>query len=231
MVWVNIIKYLNAVREQFQSCWLFMFSAFSHTKPQNHSGAQEEHLGQAADAKLQEQFPKTSGRQTDRQTPRGAGLGCQPEQPGRNPFLENHLVGAASAHTKAAANCKSQLTLGDRFGRRQQPVALSGAAATPDQACPFEEQPPWLVSNLLMWLLLQTVSTGSASGLGEKLECLWKPAGTRHFFVFFRHSRFLAVSEKSPALQVICLKQPGKTRLTILWFQKPFLVSNVYSFS
>lgn len=50
MVRVSAIKYLNAVREQFQSCWLFMFSAFSHPKPQNHFGAWEEYLGQAAEA-------------------------------------------------------------------------------------------------------------------------------------------------------------------------------------
>lgn len=65
-----------------------MFSASSHTKPQNHSGAQEEYLGEAAEAELEEQFPKSS----DRQRPGGAGLGHQPEGPGSNPLLGNRLV-------------------------------------------------------------------------------------------------------------------------------------------
>ncbi|KAF2988511.1 hypothetical protein EK904_013878 [Melospiza melodia maxima] len=46
----------------------YVFCLLSHQ--QNHSGAQEEYPGQAAEAELQEQFPKTS----DRQTPRGGGL-------------------------------------------------------------------------------------------------------------------------------------------------------------
>lgn len=140
MVQVSTIKYLNAVREQFQSCWLFMFSASSHTKPQNTL----EHTRNisAAEAELQEHFPKTSDRQTDRQTPRGAGLGLQPEQPGTNPFLGNHLVRAAAAPSRAVNPSSQRGWIWQETTTR----VLSGAA----QPRPSEEQLPLAVSNLLV---------------------------------------------------------------------------------
>lgn len=98
--------------------------------------------------------------QTDRQTPGGVGLGRQPEWPGRNPFLGNHLVRAASAHTKAGANCKSQLTPGDNFSRRQQSLPLGGAAAPPEQLGPFEEQLPPAVQQFAVASPV-TIATGS----------------------------------------------------------------------
>lgn len=179
MVQVSIIKYLNAVREQFQSCWLLMFSASSHTKPQNHSGAQEEHLGQAADVKLQEQFPKSSGRQTDR----------HPEEQGL----------AASQSSQAGIFswgiiCSELHQLTQRLQQTVNPSSLWGtdlAGSEWGSSYPRPGVSFWGTASLAVQQFADgTIATGSLCRLslwsgreaGMSLEACWHTA----FFHFFR---------------------------------------------
>lgn len=108
--------------------------------------------------------------QTDRQTPRGAGLGLQPEQPGRNPFLGNHLVRAAAAPSRAVNPSSQQGWIWQETTIR----VLSGAAATPAQPHPSEEQLPLAVSNLLVqpWDCCCRLPLQAPLCFGEELECL-----------------------------------------------------------
>lgn len=177
------MKYLNAAREQLQSCWLFMFSAPSHTKPQNHSGTQEEYLGQAARA-----IPKDF-----RQTDRGGGLASsQSSQAGSSP---RESAQSCISSLKGWSKLQIPAHSGDRFGRRQQPLpqpspVLSGTAS-PSCSALSAASPGTIAAGSLCRLSLWL---GREAGM--PLEACWHMA--------------LDMSDKHPALQVTCLWQLGK---------------------
>lgn len=199
MVQVSTIKYLNAVREQFQSCWLFSF--LPPLTPNHKTTLEHKRNISAAEAELQEHFPKTSDRQTDTQRSRA----WPPARVARQESFPRESSGQSCSSSQQG--CKSQLTVGMDLAGGNNPCPEWGSSYPSPASSFWGAASPGCQQSAgpALGLLLQAAPPGS--------PLLWRGAGVPSAAAGTWHQTCLKRLSSAGHLP----QAAGKARLTILW--------------